>query len=116
MARLSGTVVAPELSPHRLTVEHGTFRLLVPDPTHVETWHMFYEMTLRTEDDTRYRFFGFKLLRERSGLYAWHDTSTLFVTIVRGSVAAAAKTSTSEEPASPSISPTDITSCPFCRS
>jgi cholesterol oxidase len=81
VARTSGTLIAPELSPHRLTVEHGTFRLIVPDPMHVETWHMFYEMTLRTEDDTRYRFFGFKLLRERSGLYAWHDTSTLFVTI-----------------------------------
>jgi cholesterol oxidase len=80
-ARLSGTVVAPELSPHRLMVEGGEFQLMVRDPLHVETWHMWYRMTLRTENGHRYRFSGFKLLRERSGLYAWIDTTTLFATI-----------------------------------
>jgi pimeloyl-ACP methyl ester carboxylesterase len=80
-ARLSGTVVAPELSPHRLTVEGGEFQLMVRDTTHVETWHMWYRMTLRTEEGRRYGFSGFKLLRERSGLYTWMDTTTLFLTL-----------------------------------
>src|SRR2546425_3707501 len=42
---------------------------------------MRYEMELRTEDGRRFHLSGYKLLRERSGLYAWHDTTTLFVTV-----------------------------------
>ncbi|MGH9230918.1 MAG: FAD-dependent oxidoreductase, partial [Acidimicrobiales bacterium] len=40
--RLSGTVTAPALSPRRLRVADGTFRLMQEDPAHVDTWHMRY--------------------------------------------------------------------------
>jgi cholesterol oxidase len=80
-ARISGTVLAPELSPHRLTVTEGCFTLLDRDLSRVETWHMRYRMTLRAEEGNRYSFDGYKVLRKRGARYAWGDTTTLYATI-----------------------------------
>jgi cholesterol oxidase len=80
-ARISGTAIAPELSPHRLTVEKGHFTLLDPDPSHVETWHMRYQMELLAEDGSRYAFVGHKVIRKHGARYAWSDTTTLYTTI-----------------------------------
>lgn len=80
--RLAGTVVAPLLSPRRLRVADGRFQLMVEDPTHVDTWHMRYEMSLVAEDGRRFRFTGSKTLHDRAGLDAWSDTTTLAVTVV----------------------------------
>jgi cholesterol oxidase len=82
--RLSGTVTAPVLSPQRLRVVDGAFRLMQQDPTHVDTWHMRYSMLLVAEDGERFGFEGTKYLHDRSGLDAWADTTTLHVTITRG--------------------------------
>jgi cholesterol oxidase len=79
--RLSGTVTAPAVSPRRLRVVDGTFRLLQEDPAHVDTWHMRYSMELVAEDGRRSRFEGHKVLHDRAGLDAWSDTTTLYVTI-----------------------------------
>jgi cholesterol oxidase len=90
--RLSGTVTAPVLSPQRLRVVDGTFRLMQEDPTHVDTWHMRYAMRLVAEDGEEFGFEGTKYLHDRSGFDAWSDTTTLYVTITgdpgRGVVAA----------------------------
>ncbi|MEX0874152.1 MAG: GMC family oxidoreductase N-terminal domain-containing protein [Actinomycetota bacterium] len=81
VADVSGTVVAAALSPHRLQVTGGSFRLFVPDPSHVETFHMIYELDLATEDDQCYHLRGFKLLRERGSLKAWPDSTTLYTEV-----------------------------------
>jgi cholesterol oxidase len=82
--RLSGTVTAPVLSPQRLRVVDGAFRLMQQDPTHVDTWHMRYSMLLVAEDGEQFGFEGTKYLHDRSGFDAWADTTTLHVTITRG--------------------------------
>jgi len=81
---LSGTVTAPVLSPQRLRVADGTFRLMQEDPTHVDTWHMRYSMRLVSEDGEEFGFEGTKYLHDRSGFDAWGDTTTLYVTITGG--------------------------------
>lgn len=79
--RLSGTVIAPVLSPRRLRVVDGTFRLAQYDPTHVDTWHMRYSLLLAADDGRRFTFEGTKVLQDRAGLDAWSDTTTLYVTL-----------------------------------
>jgi len=80
-AAISGTVLAPELSPHRMTVTEGRFTLLDPDPSQPETWHMRYRMNLLAEDGKRYAFDGHKVVRKRGTRHAWPDTTTLYTTI-----------------------------------
>jgi cholesterol oxidase len=87
--RLSGTVTAPVLSPRRLRVLEGSFRLVEEDPTRVETWTMRYSMLLVTDDGRRFRFEGVKYLHDRAGLDAWSDTTTLHVTIADDATGAA---------------------------
>jgi cholesterol oxidase len=79
--RLSGTVVAPALSPRRLRVTDGSFVLAQHDPTHVDTWHMRYTMTLVADDGRHFTFDGHKVLHDRFGLDVWGDTTTLYVTV-----------------------------------
>jgi cholesterol oxidase len=79
--RLSGTVIAPVLSPRRLRVVDGSFCLAQEDPTHVETWHMRYSMRLVADDGRRFTFDGTKILQDRAGLDTWGDTTTLYVTL-----------------------------------
>lgn len=80
-ARIIGTVLAPALSPRRLTIADGTFVLLREDPDHVETSKMHYRMDLRDEQDRRFTLEGFKLVQDRAGFDAWSDTTTLYVTV-----------------------------------
>ena len=80
-ARITGTVVAPALSAHRLTVVEGTFALFDPDPAQVETWHMQYRMTLESQEGNRYSFEGHKVIREDGVRHAWSETTTLYTTI-----------------------------------
>jgi cholesterol oxidase len=80
-ASISGTMLAPELSPHRLTVTDGSFSLLDQDPSQAETWRMRYRMNLVAEDTKRYTFDGYKVIRRHGARHAWADTSTLYATI-----------------------------------
>ena len=82
--RINGEVHAPALSADPLRVVDGTFRLMVPDPTQVETMHMRYEMQLEATDGTGYHFDGFKVIRTEPPWRAWPATTTLFVTITGG--------------------------------
>ncbi|MGH9232850.1 MAG: alpha/beta fold hydrolase [Acidimicrobiales bacterium] len=79
--RLSGTVTAPAVSPRRMRVVDGSFRLAQEDPTHVDTWHMTYAMRLVADDGHHFDFAGHKVLHDRFGLDLWSDTTTLYVTI-----------------------------------
>jgi len=80
-ARIYGTVLAPQLSPHRLNVTEGAFTLLDLDPSRVETWHMRYRMTLESEEGKRYLFEGRKVLREDGIRRAWAEATTLYTKI-----------------------------------
>src|SRR5260370_31771182 len=76
-AEISGTVLAPALSPDPLTVTEGRFTLLDPDLTQVETWHMSYRMTLESTAGRRYRFAGHEVMRKHGARHGSADTTTL---------------------------------------
>ncbi|HEY6491688.1 MAG TPA: GMC oxidoreductase [Trebonia sp.] len=80
-AKITGTVLAPELSPNPLMVTEGRFTLLDPVPARVETWHMRYRMSLLSQEGTRYRFEGHKEIRTSGAGHAWSQTTTLYTTI-----------------------------------
>ncbi|HEX6419152.1 MAG TPA: GMC family oxidoreductase N-terminal domain-containing protein [Acidimicrobiales bacterium] len=79
--RLSGTVTIPSLSPRRLRVVEGTFRLAQEDPSRVDTWLMRYRMRLVSDDGRHFDFDGHKVLHDRFGFDVWGDTTTLYVTV-----------------------------------
>ena len=80
-ARITGEVLAPELSPHPLTVTEGSFTLLDPDPSRVETWRMRYRMRLASQEGAQYLFEGHKEIRTHGVRHAWSETTTLYTTI-----------------------------------
>jgi cholesterol oxidase len=79
--RISGEVIAPDLSPRPLTVTEGRFTLFHHDPSRVETWQMRYQMTLRSQEGKQYFFEGHKEIREHGARHAWSDTTTLYTKI-----------------------------------
>jgi cholesterol oxidase len=84
-ASIIGTVNAPALSPKPM-LARGIFHLFIPDPDHVETRLMTYQMHLTAEDGAIYHFSGFKSIHEEKfGLEMWPQTSTLYVTLRRDS-------------------------------
>ena len=83
-ARLIGTVEAPALSKHPLTVTDGEFNLLVSDPTDVGTRRMRYRMRLSSVEGKNYYFDGFKLIHDDPGIDQWADTTTLYITVYEG--------------------------------
>jgi cholesterol oxidase len=80
-ARITGTVLAPELSTRPLAVTEGRFALLDPDLARVETWHMRYQMSLLSEEGKRYRFEGHKVIHTSGAGHAWSETTTLYTKI-----------------------------------
>lgn len=80
-AGITGTVLAPELSTHPLTVTEGRFTLLDPDPSRVETWHMRYRMSLLSEEGRRYLFEGHKEIHTNGAGHAWSEMTTLYTKI-----------------------------------
>ncbi len=82
--RLTGTVLAPALSPHRFTIVDGRFTLFAPDADRVETLDMKYSMRLVAADGSVYHLEGFKPLSYGSALRAWSATTTLYTRIMHG--------------------------------
>jgi cholesterol oxidase len=80
-AKITGTVLAPELSARPLVVAEGGFTLLEPDPSQVETWHMRYRMRLLSEEGKLYAFEGHKDVRSQEAGHAWSEMTTLYTTI-----------------------------------
>ncbi|MEO7421421.1 MAG: alpha/beta fold hydrolase [Ornithinibacter sp.] len=83
-AHLEGSVVAPALSGHPLTVENGRFNLLTRDGDLSRARQMLYAMPLVATDGTRFHLEGFKEIHDDDGLDLWSDTTTLFVTVHAG--------------------------------
>jgi cholesterol oxidase len=80
--RVAGSVEATAISAEPLTVDHGSFRLLVADdPLRPDVGHMWYELPLRTVDGRRFHFSGFKVVGPGDLSDLWGATTTLFVTL-----------------------------------
>ena len=79
--RMVGTVTAPALSDAPLVATDGVFRLFVANPAQPGVRNMVYTMTLTSESGARYRFSGYKMIREDEGLDLWSDTTTLYVIV-----------------------------------
>jgi cholesterol oxidase len=83
-ARLVGTVEAPALSEHPLTVTDGEFNLFVSDPTEAGSRRMRYRMRLSSVEGKTYFFDGYKLIHDDAGIDQWADTTTLYITVYEG--------------------------------
>jgi cholesterol oxidase len=78
----TGTVEAPALSSDPLTVDEGTFQLLVPDDrADTAVQHMWYRLPLAASDGRRFHFSGFKALAPGDVAGVWPATTTLYVTL-----------------------------------
>lgn len=80
-ARIDGAMTSPALSPSPLKVTNGVFKLLVHDPTRVNTRLMTYSMVGVTTDGKKYRLDGYKVIQDDKHLEIWQDTTTLFITV-----------------------------------
>jgi len=83
-ATLTGTVTAPALDSQPLRVLRGEFHLFVRDPQQVETRLMRYQMVLGSTGGERFYFDGFKVIHDDGVFNIWHDTTTLYFTVLRG--------------------------------
>ncbi len=83
-AAMVGTVKAPKLSPSPLTVTEGRFNLFVDTGTDPAAKKMLYNMVMSTKEGRRYRFSGFKMVRDDPGFDLWSDTTTLYITVYDG--------------------------------
>ncbi|MGH9354141.1 MAG: GMC oxidoreductase, partial [Terriglobia bacterium] len=75
-AQMTGSVLAPALSPQPLTVDQGKFNLFVVDAAQPATRRMWYRMPLNAKDGRVYFFEGFKVIQDNPALDVWHDTTT----------------------------------------
>lgn len=83
-AKTFGTVQAPSLSSENLTISQGSFNLFKEHPEDVETMRMWYRMQLHSQEGDDYYFVGYKVIRDDPGIDLWADTTTLYVTLHRG--------------------------------
>ncbi len=85
--RLTGTVVAPALSPKPLTVMGGVLNVLVDDPDLPDARRLRYGMHLQSEQGERFFLEGTKYVHDDPGPDMWSDTTTLHVSLWRGEAA-----------------------------
>lgn len=83
-AAMVGTVKAPMLSKKPLSVTEGRFNLFVDTDDNPVTKKMLYNMVMSTDEGRRYRFFGYKTIRQDPGFDLWSDTTTLYITVYDG--------------------------------
>src|SRR5688572_14092376 len=80
-AIITGTVSCRALSPDPLLVTRGKFRLFIPDTDKVDSNRMMYNLNLTATDGTKYRFKGYKSIRNGTIKSVWEQTTNLFVTV-----------------------------------
>ena len=84
-AQISGTVTCPALSDNPLSVSQGLFNLFEQMPSPPDTRHMIYSMQLTSATGELFFFKGYKLIKnDPNALHIWPDTSTLYVSIYKG--------------------------------
>jgi len=77
-----GTLEAPGLSPHPLTVERGHFQLLVPHDD--GTLRMVHQLQVRDREGHSFFVDGYKTIDRTRGRGMWPDTTTLFFSVHEG--------------------------------
>ena len=84
-SRLTGTVIAPALSPQPLTVTDGRFNLFLEEAdAPAGRRRMRYRMKMSARDGQNFFFDGYKLIKDEKGLDLWPDTTTLYITVYEG--------------------------------
>jgi cholesterol oxidase len=83
-AGISGSVDCESLSPTPLSVTGGRFSLFVDDPERIDVRLMVYRMVLRSPENKEFYFHGVKTISKSSVFEAWHQTTTLAVTVYEG--------------------------------
>jgi cholesterol oxidase len=84
-ATAEGYVLADQFG-GRLPVERGWFNLFVKDGPEGDGRKMLYRLWLRDPGGTPLTFLGHKDVRNDPGFDVWADTTTLYVTVLRGHV------------------------------
>lgn len=84
-ATAEGYVLADQFG-GRLPVERGWFNLFVKDGPEPAGRKMLYRLWLRDPGGTPLTFVGYKDVRNDAGFDVWGDTTTLYVTVLRGHV------------------------------
>lgn len=84
LSNMVGSVEAPMLSHEPLTVTNGKFTLFLRNPEQPGVKNMIYRMGLTARDGTQYWFEGFKVIRDDKGFDVWSDTTTLYITVWKG--------------------------------
>lgn len=80
-ALITGTVSCRALSPDPLLVTSGKFRLFIPKTDNVDSNQMMYDLNLSATNGTKYRFKGYKLIKNGTFSEQATSTTTLYVTI-----------------------------------
>src|SRR6266498_3341414 len=80
-AMITGTVSCRALSPDPLLVTRGKFRLFIPDTDKVDSNRMMYNLNLIATDGTKYRFKGYKSIRNGTIKSVLEQTTNLYVTV-----------------------------------
>ncbi|MGE0080619.1 MAG: alpha/beta fold hydrolase [Thiohalomonadaceae bacterium] len=80
-AEFAGNAQCALLDGRPLLATEGRFGLMLRDGNATGTRRMTYAAMLTAADGRRFRFEGYKELRDDPGFDAWADTTTLFVTI-----------------------------------
>jgi cholesterol oxidase len=83
-AGISGSVECEALWPTPLSVTDGRFSLFVDDPDQADVRLMVYRMVLRNPENKQFYFHGVKTISKSSVFEAWHQTTTLAVTVFDG--------------------------------
>jgi len=80
-ARLSGSVLAPALSPRPLEVRGGSYRIGHDGPDDPGVRRVDYRLELESVAGRSYALEGRKLMRDEPGHDRWREASTVYVTL-----------------------------------
>lgn len=81
----------------RLPVESGTFNLIV-DQADSSQKHMYYRLFFKDSGGSPVTLTGFKLIKDDPGFDLWSDTTTLYVTLLRGHISEQQERAMREDP------------------
>jgi cholesterol oxidase len=87
--RVAGVAVAPSLSPAPLTITRGLLNLFYEVDGRRDLRLMRYRMRLTSTSGKSWWFDGYKHVGRDEPLEAWHDSTTLYVTVHEGEDASA---------------------------
>ena len=82
--KMIGNMIAPSISQEPLSAYNGVFNLFVQDEGDEKKKRMNYSAQLISPTGQEYYFDGFKEIKNDIVVDAWKDTTTLFITLYKG--------------------------------